>query len=99
MSQRMDLQLTREAFLPHDKMEAKREGSRGTPCAADHQIKQPANGDGCPQCVPTALSTLSPTTAGHIPLSHESFIYTAASRLQLFTKSEKQHPVSGFNAW
>lgn len=95
----MDLQLRREAFLPYDKIEAKREGGRGTPCAADHQVKQPVNEDGCPQCVPTTISILSPTTAGHIALSHESFIYTAASRLQLFTKSEKQHPVSGFNAW
>lgn len=92
--------------LPHHhEMEAKRRVAEEHPVLlpTEHtRPRQPPAGDERPQGGPTITTARSlpvPSTAGDIPLSHQSFIYTAASRLQLCTKPGKQHPASGLDAW
>lgn len=90
-------------FLPrHHEMETTRRAAGEHPVLlpTEHtRPRQPPAGDEHPQGGPTAQGLPVPSTAGDIPLSHQSFIYTAASRLQLCTKPGKQHPAGGLDAW
>lgn len=93
-------------FLPcHHEMETTRRvaGEHPVLLPTEHtKPRQPPAGDERPQGGPTNTTAWGlpiPSTAGDIPLSHQSFIYTAASRLQLCTKPGKQHPAGGLDAW
>lgn len=90
-------------FLPrHHEMETTRRAAGEHPVllpTKHTRPRQPPDGDEHPQGGPTARGLPVPSTAGDIPLSHQSFIYTAASRLQLCTKPGKQHPAGGLDAW